>query len=64
MQPQEFIAKSERERTELKSSLLLERFKIFFRSGVKTQDSRNPPLRVLNMLLADPEEVMSHIDKM
>lgn len=62
MQPQEFIAKSDRERTELKSSLLLERFKIYIRSCVQTQESRTPPLRVLHMSLANPEEAVSHIN--
>ena len=63
-QPQEFIGKTERERTELKSSLLLERFKIYVRSGVQTQESRIPPLRVLHMSLANPEEAMSHSSMM
>ena len=64
MQPQEFIAKSDGERTELKSSLLLERFKIYVRSGVQAQESRFPPLRVLHMSLANPEEAMTHVNMM
>ena len=64
LQPQEFIGKSERERTELKSGLLLERFKILFRSGVQVQDSRNPQLRVLAVSPADPDEAMFHITMM
>jgi hypothetical protein len=61
IQPQEFIAKTERERTELKSSLLLERFKVYVRSGVQTQESRTPPLRLLHISLANPEEAISHM---
>lgn len=58
------MAKSDRERTELKSSLLLERFKIYVRFGVQTQESRIAPLCVLHMSLANPEEAMSHINMM
>lgn len=64
MQPQEFIDKSERERTALKGSLLLEKFKIFFRSGIQVQEKRTPLLRVLAMSPADPDEAMLHISVM
>ena len=64
MQPQEFMVKSEVERRELKSCLLLERFKIYFKSGIQTQHSKIPLLRVLHMSLADPQEAMSHFNMM
>lgn len=63
LQPQEFMSKNEQERSELKVSLLLERFKIYFRSNAQSQESRHS-VCVLSMSLADPDEAMSHIGTM
>lgn len=59
--PQEFLLMGAAEKTELKASLLLERFKVYFKSGISTSDQWRPNVRVLSMSLADPAEAVSYL---
>lgn len=56
--PADFLQMSDEQKTELKSSLLLEKFKVYFKST--TFAEQKSAVRVLNIELADPMEALSH----
>eukprot|EP00731_Ephydatia_muelleri_P029149 Em0020g793a len=59
--PQEFLEMGDSDRTELKASLQLERFKVYCKCVIPANEQRKPTVRVLSMQIADPIEVVKNL---
>ena len=59
--PQEFLEMGDTDRTELKASLQLERYKVYCKCVIPANEQRKPSIRVLSMQIADPMEVVKNL---